>query len=64
MVCAGEEPVEVEAGGHRIATDAEIAVVSFAPDGPRAFVLRGASLTVDGRPLAPVEGEWREGPAG
>lgn len=63
MVCAGKEPVEVEAVGHRVATDADIALVSFAPDGPRAFMLRGTSLTVDGRPVTPVEGEWREGPA-
>ncbi len=63
MVCAGDEPVDVEAAGHHVATDAEIAVVSFAGDAPRAFMLRGTSLTVDGRPLAPVTGEWREGPA-
>jgi len=63
MVCTGDEPVAVEVAGHTIATDAEIAVVSFTPDGPRAFMLRGSALTVDGRPLAPVAGEWREGPA-
>jgi len=64
MLCADGGPVEAEAGGHRIASDAEIAVVSFADDGPRAFMLRGTSVTVDGEPLAPVGGEWREGPVG
>ncbi len=62
ILCANGGPVEVEAGGHRLATDAEIGVVSFAAEGPRAFMLRGTVLTVDGRPLAPVEGEWRGGP--
>ncbi len=62
MLCATAGPVSAEVAGHTLATDAEIAVVSFTADGPRAFMLRGTTLTLDGRPLAPVEGDWREGP--
>lgn len=62
MVCAGGEPLTVEVAGHTITTDAEIAVVSFTPAAVRAFMLRGSRLEVDGTPVAPISGEWREGP--
>ncbi len=64
MLCATDGPVSAEVAGHTITTDAEIAVVSFTADGPRAFMLRGSTLTLDGRPLEPTAGEWREGPRG
>lgn len=64
MLCAGDASVSAEVAGHSIATDAEIAVVSFEAEGaaPRAFILRGSTLTVDGAALAPAAGEWRSGP--
>ena len=41
----------VQAAGHTIATDAEIAVVSLGEGEPRAFLLRGTSIQLDGTPL-------------
>ena len=64
MLCATAGPVTAEVAGHTLATDAVIAVVSFTADGPRAFMLRGTTLTLDGEPLQPTPGDWREGPRG
>jgi hypothetical protein len=66
MVCgeAGQART-IETAGHTIVTDAEIAVVTCAPAGapgdgsPRAFVLRGETLTLDGQPVTATDGEWR-----
>ena len=62
LLTATDGTATVEVAGHTIATDAEIAVVSFEAEGPRAFMLRGSELTVDGEALDPVAGEWRSGP--
>lgn len=62
LLCATDGPVTAEAAGRTIATDAEMAVVSFTADGPRGFMLRGTTLTVDGEALQPMAGDWREGP--
>jgi archaellum component FlaG (FlaF/FlaG flagellin family) len=62
MLTAQEAPVTVEVAGRSITTDAEIAVVSFEADAPRAFMLRGTTLTVDGEAVEPATGQWRSGP--
>lgn len=63
MVCgAAGEMRTVQAAGHAIGTDAELAVVTLGDGPPRGFVLRGATLTVDGRPAQVEEGEWRVKP--
>ncbi len=49
----------VEAAGHKLTSDAELAVVSLKADGPAAFVLRGTALTLDGKTLTPATGQWR-----
>ena len=50
---------EQAAGGHVFRTDAELAVVTLLEAGPRAFLLRGSLLELDGRRVEPAPGEWR-----
>jgi hypothetical protein len=52
----------VAAAGHRIETDAELAAVTLGADEPRAWLLRGSRIVVDGRRVRPEGGEWRVGP--
>jgi hypothetical protein len=60
LVCGAAGTMRtVEAGSHRITTDAQLAVVSLHPDGPKAFVLRATTINLDGQVLSPIEGEWR-----
>jgi len=40
-------------------TDAEIAVVTLGDGAPRAFMLRGKTLTLDGQPVMVADGDWR-----
>ena len=47
--------------GHKVEADGELAVISLRPDGPRAFLLRGRKIILDGKPLSAVTGEWRLG---
>ncbi|HHX39332.1 MAG TPA: hypothetical protein GX715_05145, partial [Armatimonadetes bacterium] len=49
----------VEAAGKVFETDAEVAVVSLKSTDPEAFLVRGKKLLVDGKPVAPAQGEWR-----
>ncbi|HQK92909.1 MAG TPA: heparinase II/III family protein [Armatimonadota bacterium] len=60
LVCGstGHE-TRLEAAGHVLTTDAELAVVSFIGDGARAFVVRGTRVEADGRPVRLDPGEWR-----
>jgi len=51
-----------EAAGHEFEMDGELAVVSFGEGEPAAFLLRGSTITVDGVPVAPTDGEWKTGP--
>jgi len=49
-------------GDHIVETDAEIAVIRMGVGAPRAFVLRGTKVALDGVQIAVESGEWREGP--
>lgn len=49
-------------GEHIVETDAEIAVIRMGAGAPRAFVLRGTKVALDGAQIAVEGGEWREGP--
>lgn len=53
---------EIEFEGHTVRTDGELAGVTFGEEEPRAFMLRGSSLRVDGSDLSPMAGTWRRGP--
>ena len=60
MVCGEAGRMRaVQAAGHSIETDAEIAVISLKPDGPTAFILRGTVVRLDDRTLTPQTGVWR-----
>jgi len=59
VVGASGQETRLEAAGHRLATDAELAVVSFRADGARALMVRGTRIEADGQPVALDAGEWR-----
>jgi hypothetical protein len=48
-----------EAAGHKLETDAELAVVSLGDGEPRAFAVRGTKVMLDGKLVQLAEGEWR-----
>ena len=59
LICGSAgQATEVDAAGHTLTTDAELAVVSFRPEGPRALVVEGTHVDVDGQPVQLDEGEW------
>lgn len=60
LVCgeAGELRT-VKTASHTIHTDAELAAVALGGPAPRAFLLRGSRLSLNGRAINPVKGEWR-----
>lgn len=62
MVCgeAGQKRT-VQAAGHAVETDAEIAVISIKPAGPEAFMLRGTTVPLYGKPLKVQDVTWRVG---
>jgi hypothetical protein len=60
LICgrAGESRL-VEAAGHKIRTDAEMALISMGHEGPKTFLLRGTAIRMDDVALTPAAGEWR-----
>jgi len=59
LICGSAgKATRVDAAGHTLTTDAELAVVSFRPEGPRALVVEGTHVDVDGQPVQLDEGEW------
>ncbi len=48
--------------GRRIQTDAALAAVHLNAAPPSAFLPRGGTLTIDGKPVASTPGEWRVKP--
>ena len=49
----------IEAAGHTIVTDAEIALVSLGAQEPALFTVGGKALSIDGKYLNAVSGMWR-----